>query len=267
MGKSYYAVFGGLLFAWLPTLALAAPPPQVTFNLTGVGSGANLGGVYTSPYSGNINGGATIPVICDDFLDDSYVPESWNAYVTPTSSVVAGTYGTPDPYLNWLTAPGSTITVDGYALNQVQAYTVAAVLAVDIITQAGITTSLGTNAQQDYSYALWGLFDPNAITSSLSGYVNDQSYAQTFLNAAVTEVMTGSNATQVQQDVQATTIYTYKSGINPNGPANCGGCSGPPQEFITVTMAEPYSPALLGLDLLGVAGLTLFVRRRRRATI
>src|SRR5277367_1307801 len=99
MRRSWYLIAVTLALMFLATCALVAlPPPTVTFNLTGVGSGANLAGVYTSPYTGNVNGGSSMSVICDDFADDSYVPETWTAYQSSLSSVVSGSLGTPDPY-------------------------------------------------------------------------------------------------------------------------------------------------------------------------
>lgn len=256
--RSSRAVVAALALGFLATSPLigGAPPapPPVTFNLTGVGSGANLAGVYTSPYSGNINGGATIPVICDDFADESFVPETWTAYQTSMSSLISGMSGTPDTYLKWLNTPGSTITVDSQTLNQAQAYAVAAVLAVDIVT-----ATTGSQAQKDYSYALWGLFDPTDSFNQLSG-LPDQANAENDLKSAVTFWASSANATQVAADVAATTIYSYDPVALPTG---CGGtCPPPPQEFLWVNMDEPRSPVLLGIDFLGLAGLVLFARRR-----
>jgi len=252
MQKSWYLIVAALSLVLLAPSPMAAQPPTTTFDLTGVGSGTVLAGVYTSPYSGNIDGGSTIPVICDDFADESYVPESWTAYVTQASSL---TSGTPDSYLKWL-GSGSTISVDGYNLNQEEAYTVAAVLAVDIVTSSG-------EAQEDYSFALWDLFDPPNAVDQLDAYKDytDATNAMNDLNSAVSYAFNAAIASQVQADVNAVTIYTYDASAG----APTGACSPtcpPPQEFLTVSMPEPASPALLGLDLLGVAGLILFARRR-----
>jgi hypothetical protein len=251
MQKSWYLVLVALALMLLATGPLAA---TVTFNLTGVGSGANLAGVYTSPYTGNINGGNSISVICDDFADDSYVPETWTAYQTAMSSL---TSGTPDGLLKWLGAAGSTVTVDGHTLNQQQAYSVAAVLAVDILDAV-----TGSPAQEDLSFALWELFDYSAASAQLSGYNPDAANALNDLNGAVTYTFASANAAQVQADVNATTIYSYDTGATGNCPGTCTA----PQEFLAVNMAEPSSPALLGFDLLAVAGLMLFVRRRLKLT-
>jgi hypothetical protein len=258
MRRSWYLIAVTLALMFLATGPLAAlPPPTVTFNLTGVGTGANLGGVYTSPYTGNINGGSSMSVICDDFADDSYVPETWTAYQSSLSSVISGTYGTPDPYLKWLNTPTSTVSVDGMTLNQAKAYTVAAVLAVDILTAPA-----GSQYQEDLSYSLWELFDYSDASAALNGDVTDQTNALNYLNAAVVFAFNAADATQVQADVSATTIYSYDTGAT----GSCGGPCTAPQEFIAVRMAEPASPALLGLDLLAVGGLILFARRRLKLT-
>src|ERR1700690_335571 len=73
-------------------LVLASGPlgaQTVNFNLTSAGSGASLAGVYTSPYQGDINAGATIPGICDDFADNSYIEEDWNATSTSLSTITS----------------------------------------------------------------------------------------------------------------------------------------------------------------------------------
>src|SRR5579862_563376 len=110
MQKQWYLIIFAVALIVLGTGPLAAAPPTTTFNLTSVGSGANLAGVYTSPYAGTVTpGGPTIPVICDDFIDDSYVPETWTAYVTSLSSL---TSGTTDSFLRWVNggAEGTSIT-------------------------------------------------------------------------------------------------------------------------------------------------------------
>lgn len=261
MQKSLYAVGAALALVLLATNPLAAQT-TVTFDLNSPGSGANLAGVYTSPYTGTINGGPTIPVICDDFADESYVPETWTAFVTSGSSVSSLTPGSTADQLNWLNTPGSTITVNGQVLDQAQAYTVAAVLAVDIMQSAG-------TAQEDYSYALWALFDPygNGVLGDpgafgqLAGYTSDLNYATTDLDNAVSYAFNSANAAQVQTDVNAATIYSYDASAGiPTGA--CGGPCPKPQEFISVNMAEPPAPALLGMDLLGLAGLILIARHR-----
>src|ERR1700691_3630868 len=76
MHKSWYVI---VALALLATTALLAQEP-VTFNLNSLGSGSTLASAYTSPYTGSINGGPTIDVICDDFADNTFDPEEWTAY-------------------------------------------------------------------------------------------------------------------------------------------------------------------------------------------
>ena len=257
--KSWHLILPALFFALLPVGPLAAQP-TTTFNLTGVGSGDIVwsnsgGGINTSPYAGNVSGGSTIPVICDDFADNSYVPETWTAYVTQLSSL---TPTTTDATLKWTTGDGGTLTQD-------EAYTVASVLAVEILNPTNTAT-----AQEELSFAMWALFDPTGTTKDpgalawllSNGYPSNSAFYQQVvsdLNNAVTYASNSANANQVNADKSETTIYSYDP---VNGVSNCGGCSGPPQEFIAVKMAEPSSPALLGFDLIAVAGLVFLVRRR-----
>jgi hypothetical protein len=245
--KSGCVAIAVLAYGLLAGSSLAAPPPTTTFDLTGVGTGNVLAGVYTSPYSGSVTGpsGPTISVICDDFADDSYVPEQWTAYVTPLSTLTSST----DSYLKWNKSQYYS------SLTQTQAYTVASVLAVDILQSTG-------TAQEDYSFALWDLFDANAF-AQLTAYGLSTSVEQTDLTNAYNFVTSGANTAQVQADVAATTIYSYVPGSGTSCPS--GNCPPPPQEFITVNMAEPPFLAEFAVYLLlGGGGLLFWCRKRIR---
>jgi hypothetical protein len=269
MKKSLYAVGAALAVALLATGPLAAQ--TTSFDMTGVGSGNVVADVYTSPYTATVGGITNVAVICDDFSDESYVPEDWTAYVTSGSTLTP----TTDPLLYFPSASiytlSSSSTASSPALNsfatnlsQIQAYTAAAVLAVDIMNSTG-------TAQEEYSYAMWELFDYSAsstpgasqwLSSNGLGLSTSFGYAvQSDLDSAVSYIST--NAPQAMADLDAATIYSYGSTVNPGGPTCSGGpCPmSPPQEFIVVSMAEPPSPALLGMDLLGLAGLILVARR------
>lgn len=213
-----------------------AQPPTVTLNLTGV-SGGVLGGVYTSPYEGNINGGATIPIICDDFADESYLPETWTAYDTNLSSLSPST---TDSYLKWGADVNTSLN-----LGQAQEYAVAAYLITELLTP---NTGLNNN---DLSFAIWGLFDQQAF-SSIGG--SDLTNAQSYLAQAISANPSASSYTNVN-------IYSYVPG---SGVTNCGGCNPPPQEFITVAMPEASSLTLSCTYLLGAMIIGLFFYRRQR---
>jgi hypothetical protein len=251
-------------------------PPTTTFDLTGIQGvqgeqGYSLAGVYTSPYLAEIGGSSVgTNVICDDFWDESFIPEEWNAYVTQLSQVPTGNdtldnvpsaAAGDDTTLKW---SGATVTNPSSSsqtltLNQQQAYEVAALLSIDILD----VSPMGVGAAID-SYALWGLFDPygDGNSSDLGAFgtlanaslTADLSQAETILwNAAETVENEGAAAL----NGATATIYSFASCIS-----SVCTTSGPPQEFIVVNMPEPSSIAILGADLLAVAALAFFLRRR-----
>lgn len=244
--KLWCQIIGGFLCAVPCTFAANT----VTFNLTGV-SGGVLSGVYTSPYYATITptgGGPSIStsVICDDFADDTFIPETWTANVTDLSSLT-----TPSSTVYWSQGLDlSTGSVFGGSLNQAQAYTTAAYLAVELLA-----SPIGSLQAGELSFAMWGLFDPNAFNalsgSNLTGARNALTSAE---NAVFSGNLTPSNYAGV-------TIYTP---VLPSD-ATCGGgtCAHiPPQEFIAVAMPEPSTSALLTLNLAGIGIVALFFRRR-----
>ncbi len=56
-----------------------APASSACMNLLNAGYTGGFAGVYVGPYTASINGGTPTAVICDDYLDESYVPEYWTA--------------------------------------------------------------------------------------------------------------------------------------------------------------------------------------------
>jgi hypothetical protein len=263
-------VWLGLAFLVTAAIGFAAPP-TTTFDLTGL-TGNNgqvtssssdcysLAYVCTSPYVAQIGAqiGTSVStnVICDDFNDESFVPEDWNAYVTTLSP---SSYTIPSGS-NLKFNDGAIVTYGGstLTLSEQQAYETAALLAEDLLS---ISPANNINAAID-SYAMWGLFEPGTpgnpnsgafpwLTEYASSYVSQAE--QTLWNAAETIQTKGAAAL----NGATVTIYSYDTCIS-------GGCaSTPPQEFITVSnMPEPSSLAILGADLLAVAGLVFFLRRR-----
>ncbi len=239
---------GGMLLC--AAAGVADNPPTTTMMLTGV-AGPVMGGVYTSPYVATIGSAVGVNVICDDFADDSYVNESWTAYVTPLSSL-----NTSSP-VKW---KGNAYgTAAGYSLTQPQAYATEAVLAEELLSQTQATQA-GQITAGEYSYAMWGLFDPAAFTYLSSQSSADTGYAQAAINdlkAAAAQVLTNNLTPASFPNV---TLYSYDTGA-----AGCGGpCTTPPQEFIAVKMAEPPIWGSLSAYLIVGAG-ALFAFRRRVA--
>ncbi len=296
-----------LMVAISASLVADPPPPlhqpTVIFHLTDVGlpGRPSLHGVYTSPYTGHIDSGIDIPVICDDFSDNSYVPEDWTAYSTALSSINLGAthYTTGDLKWNNANSGGDIIggsTYAGWNLNQQAAYNVAAYLAIKIIQTSA-------TVRQNYSFALWELFAATPGQSSSNGTSsapNDK--VVTWLNARGAPGMVTLNAaSQYVEDAivavcgsaggcttDGTTHVTslngtptsILSGWNVNlysfasctvGTANGRNCSSAPQEFITATPVTvshtnvPESPSLgsLAAYLLFGGGALFFSGRRR----
>jgi len=213
MPRAVYIVAALLVLA---TGAFAVTTVQLTITSGSAPNGTSgvMGGVYTSPYSGNVNGGATIPIICDDFQDEVYPPQTWQAIATNLAQLGSATTG--DVYFEQ----------NGGTQQQID-YMTAAVLAEDILSTTNETT------RGELSFALWSIFDPASL-----------------LNL---------NPTQVA-DAQGDLIYSATS----NGTTPIALGTTRPQEFMTVSMVEPPELALLAFDLLAVASLVCFIRRKQR---
>ncbi len=272
-GRTVVAPLALVLFAGN---LLAAGQPTVSFSLSGTGIGGSLDGVYTSPYQGTISGiTGTVPVICDDFANNSYVPENWTAYVTSLSSINTGT-DTPGDLL-WNNAKsGGTVDGSSWDLgNQQTAYDVAAYLAIEIMNCGTTATpyvpgcTLPSAASEDLSYALWELFDATGASSMnlpalsdnvkswLSGDSSTLSAATGYVESAINAVCaTGCTTVGGVTTVNSNTTVSALTGWSVNiysvdpppggpyggtgGPITCSGtCSAtPPQEFITVSAAS-----------------------------
>ncbi len=192
-----------------------------------IGAGpANLAGVYVGPYTGVING-VTTQVICDDFADDTYIGESWQAVQSSFSSLTDPRFGAANLLL----------------------YEQGAWLVLQMLKPAN-ASSIGA-----IQYALWELFDPSAPFSRLTSYGVNTAAAQSWLTLAQAQ----GPATFTPGEFSNFLVYTPLSGT-----ASCGGgpCpTAPPQEFLALKTPEPAALLVLLLDLLALAGVILFVRR------
>lgn len=195
--------------------------------LTGAGSNT-LDGVYIGPYTATINGVST-PVICDDYADESYLPESWTANVASLTSLTNTNH------------PGQTQDYEEiiYLSNELLAAPVNSLQAGEI------------------QFALWAVFDPTALTDLTAYNSADGAAAGAYLSGAV------SNAGPA--DLTGYAIYTPII----TDPITCSGydrsvCpSTPPQEFIVRT-PEPGTLLLLAL---GLGGLLFFGRKQRLSSL
>jgi hypothetical protein len=200
----------------------------VTMTLTSAGTNAYDNAVYIGPYYAQIGGSSTTtPVICDDYVDDSYVPESWNATETNEASVSTAT--TPLKY-------GDNQTL----------YNELAYLATQLMANQGNTATIDA-----IQFAIWDLgyedLNGGAGITNLplpTGTTN-------WINAA--EANSGTTYGNVD-------IYSFSS-CNSQVSSPCSN-SNPPQEFMVVTTPEPSTILML---VLGLGGL-FFVWRRQRNT-
>ncbi len=132
----------------------AASASSVTVTLTGAGGViSNDGSVFVGPYQLQV-AGQTVNAPCDDYSDEIWVGESWQANEVP------------------LTASGVNSALFGSQPNADHLYLEAAYL----------TSLFGKEPTSDYndiSYAIWGLFEPAALASS-----NYEAGANAFLTQA-----------------------------------------------------------------------------------
>jgi len=282
-------------FVGLAGVQLATAQTTTTITMGGDPGGVQgpvMGGVYTSPYYATVGTSANVPIICDDFVDNTYFSESWTAYVTslasvPTTLTLPTTGPDYDASSGWSSSStggplewgGGFAAMSGAApastpLTQNQAYTVAAYLAAEIV-ETNQSAPGGAEKAGDLSYAMWALFDPAVFLENGSpctlpsgeGCLSSPDLAAAESDLVTAYQMVTSQGLTAQNfvsnnklNISSVTIYTYDS---QPGVAPCTGATCPPQEFISVSMPEPSMASLLGVDLLGVAGLVLFAHRRR----
>ena len=229
----------GLSFVIGLCLASVAFGQTVNFGITSAGPN-NLGGVYTDPYNGSVNGNSVL-AFCDDFTDEIGPPQYWTALDTNLSQL-----------------PSDTVYFGVGSASQTTDYIAMAILAEESLTATNATT------QEEYSFALWDVFDPTLLpdisTSDPYGTVDpgEVSQAETFVANALTEAATYSSGLVFETETGLNVnIYTpTTNGLTPET------ASGRPQEFITVTTPEASTPVLLAIDLLGFIALVGFLRKR-----
>jgi hypothetical protein len=229
-----------LAVAALLCFAPNASATSATLTLTGVGDGATVGNVYVDPYTATITTGTTtvtnVPVICDDWSNNTYMNETWTATALKATTVSNSTLGTPM-----------------FGNNQ-SLYNEAAWLGSQLIANPTNKT-----VQTDVSFALWALTygqngtyeeSPAPLTylaSTFSDGTSDPIYQQTLalLSQAMGEGSFSSAGWTIYDPVPGTS--------NPS-------LDGVPQEFLVYT---PEPSTLISLAL-GICGLLMFATWQRR---
>ena len=231
----------GALIVLQPT----ARAEVVQMYLTSAGSDISHG-VYMSPYYATIGSDPTaVAVICDDFFDDSYVPESWQAKVYAGSDT-ASLSNTRMAYLSG--NDSQTLATD---------YDAVAYLALQLFAP-----NLTAYNRAILSFAIWDIFaDVKSAKKSAPSVKEWLAADPTFLGqvkAAASDALQNPNA-KGERDLLTIYVPTTQA-------PTCGGgvCqTAPPQEFITVRTPEASVPAFLAFNL-SLFGVVFFVRRRSR---
>jgi PEP-CTERM motif len=242
MRKSRNSIFLGCLLsgACLAPLAAQAGPitnPVVSLELTGV-AGPSLNGIYTDPYYGNVGpagltqdsqftpqNSTSIAIYCDDFYDNVSTGQVWQATVTNLGQLS-------------MTSPDTTLMFDTDSATQASDYMAAAWL-VEQIAGGKLTTA---QTELD-SYAIWSIFDPNAL----------QGLSVADSNAASEEYQDAFAAVEYDTPSQFSNVNIYTPLDSTPGSASS-------QEYLTVGAPEPST---LALALLGLGAIAFAVRRRR----
>jgi hypothetical protein len=210
-----------------------------TYNMamTGPGAGNVLDGVYTSPYTGTVNG-VTTSIICDAFVDDSYLGETWLATESNVANLASNVRWASDA-------------------DEQQTYNEAAWLAEQLLLPAN--SNPGTIG--DISFAIWYVTDPTDVANYLTNVYPDPGT----LNAAKAWVHTASEQSFAPGEFANVQVFTAVPGSGKN--CNGGPCAAnSPQEFLVVHAAETSAPLLLAADLLGLLLVIGFLRLRSART-
>ena len=194
---------------------------QVTMTLTSGGPYA-MDGVYVGPYTALINGVST-QIVCDDYAAETTLNETWAANVTPYSQL-GNSSGVGSPI--W------------YGTDGLAAYDEAAWLVTQMADYSD-WVNIG-----EIQFAIWGIFDPTAITDLTK-------YNSAYGSAAsgwITKASAHSN-----DNFSGFSVLTPSAGP-------------PPQEFLVdgpVATPEPAAASVIGVDLASALGIVFFVWRRR----
>ena len=230
--------------AVLAVICLAASAfAQTQVTLTGPPPGYVYDGIYMSPYYATVGGSTNVPVICDDFGDNSWPNSTWNATTTSFSSINGSN-------TSWGVAGANTSLYGavGYLVGQV------------------LSAPSGSLQQIVDSFELWAIFDPSGVQQYLAT-TNAGAGALISTSALCSEIFGSCTAAAAlnpggllgaleSENLSASTFSNLVVLSPTSGSALCAAgqdkCSA--QEFIYVSVAEGGA----ALAYLLLAGLFCF---------
>jgi PEP-CTERM motif len=228
---------------------------DVTIELDGV-NGASTNGVYVDPYFGTVNNGPEMPLYCDDFVDHIGVSESWTAGMTSYTTLAGEAPSGPWTVLYDTPVGGSAPNASDTVLQNYEAAGYLVEKSAEVVPAAyyggPVPTGMAAQAYEDYSMALWAIFDPALYSSLDAGALAD--YANAFTQVSSNNLL----LTELESD--GLEIYTPTSWNSDDRPQEFIGWQ-TPSETTTVTTVtpEPSSLVLIGLGMFMVVGV---IRRR-----
>jgi hypothetical protein len=221
-------------------LSSACVAGNVSAQLSDPPSNNILDNIYVGPYNAtNIQTGASMSIICDDFKDASdYNPAT---YTTNSFSTLGNTL--------W----GASLLKQGDTMGQVTAlYEQAGWLVFGMINATG-------KQQGYYSYALWAVFDASDVLNWLKNSNDFAACNAVFGNSCTsTHAGSGSLLYSAQQNYMSGN-YSNLQILTPNG---CTSFGCPEQEFFM--LVPEGGSALLYMLLAGLACLGAVWHSRRR---
>jgi len=168
-------------------------------------------------------------LICDDFVDDVYIGESWTATISNINTIEANGQMTP--------AAGSLAAVAGQT--KLKAYLEAAYLYNKLVSNLDSSTSV------DINHAVWAIF------------------SATPYNAASAALFAEANANTSESDTSMFNDIVFYTPVAGTQTLNGAPVAGRPQEFIG-KVPEPSSLALLAFGLFFIGAVS---RRKQTSQI